>query len=573
MRRKGIFTILMAAFMVLAFSAMALAANNVRLTTTVPNIPKSTCYQAGTDTLEFDTGSAVAEMDVVQITLNNKVTLCKTINMFVAVNAPNVAVLETSADTPVATTGGTVNATGTANKQWGWLVKGAAGSQIITAQFRVRDTVAGLLDASAARVMLFSGTTPADKLLVKLFDSKIGVGTSLIYKQAPVPVVDTYFTAIIATDNILCIDTLTQDFPDEYVQNTPDSIPVLAINKLFFSGDYRIAHIMTAQTFDLVTCKGATCGNIPLGVPGQTGTCVAFNYETIGGTGLPYCSNHTANTGFLPKFVLQTSQPFDLVPYVVTAEILVNGVAGERGVYWSNIVPAYATSPTTLCGVGVAGGTFAGQTYLRGDGVTAAVPVAPITGNCAGVAAAAKAVKITTTSGALFVAGDLFFELNLPSFNYNLAEVNAGDVVSVRVTLTKGTCGTVSKDLCIGTFITSCPLFGAGAVRLCPYVTSLAAGDTYWDGIAVVNTGAVAGTVDLKAFKNDGTTSTFTTPSIAAGGMYVKLLSGIPWVGTTPVGVPAYITLQAAATIPAGSLDAFVMMADGANNSMGYLCR
>jgi len=578
MRRKGIFTILTAAFMVLAFSAVTFAANNVRLTTTVPNIPKSTCYQAGTDTLEFDTLTSIAEGDITQVTLNNKVTLCKTINMFVAVNAPASVVLETSADAPVVTTGGALAAPLAAGKQWGFLVKGTVGSQIITITLRVRDTVAGLLDPIAgARIMTFNGLTAADKMLLKLFDSKIGFGTSLIYKQAPVPVVDTYFTAVIATDNILCIDTLTQDFPDEYVQNTPDSIPVLPINKLFYSGDYRIAHIMTTQTFNLLTCKGATCGNIPLGFPGQNSTCVAFDYETIGGVAPnPYCSNHTANTGYLPKFVLQTSMPFDplgTTPFSVTAQILVNGVAGEHGVYWSSTLPTYNDSATTLCGLPLAVKALGATAYLRGDGITVPVPIAPIAGACAAVAAGAKAVSFTTAPAVLFAAGDLFFELNLPPFNYNLAEVNAGDVVSVRVTLSKGTCGAVTQDLCIGTFIATCPTTpAAGAALLCPYITSLAAGDTYWDGIAIVNTGAAAGTVDLKAFKNDGTTSTFTTPSIAAGGMYVKLVSAIPWVGTTPAGVPAYITLQASSTIPGGSLDAFVMMADGANNSMGYLC-
>jgi hypothetical protein len=406
---------------------------------------------------------------------------------------------------------------------------------------------------------------------MKLFDSKIGFGTSLIYKQAAVPVVDTYFTAIIATDNILCIDTLTLDFPDEYVQNTPDSIPVLAINKLFFSGDYRIAHIMTAQTFELETCKGATCGNIPFGTSGQSSTCAAFDYETLG-TGLNgYCSNHTASSGYLPKFILKSSQAFDLVPYVVTMEILVNGLTGERGVYWSNTAPTYKTSPTTTCATPVGAVGFAGQTYLRGDGVSAAVPVAPIAGNCAGVAAAAKAVKITTTSGALFIAGDLFFEINLPPFNYNLAEVAAGDVVSVRVTMTKGTCGTVTKDLCIGTFIATCPASASTGSCLVPFVSSLAAGDTYWNGLAVINTSTLAGSVNLTAYKKDGTTATATI-AVPANGMYSNMVSSIPWVGTAPIGVPAYIMVQST-NYSGANLDAFVMMADGTHNSMGYTCR
>jgi hypothetical protein len=355
------------------------------------------------------------------------------------------------------------------------------------------------------------------------------------------------------------------------------------VNKLYFSGDYRIAHIMAAQTFNAVTCKGVQCGNIALGsITGtQAATCVAFDYETIGTgssttVGNGYCTTHTADSGYIPKIILQTSQPFDptgLLPWSVTATILVNGVAGDHGVYWSNIAPLYNDSATTLCAPPAATKALGAVSYLAADGVTVPVPVAPILGNCAGVATGAKAVSFTTAPAVLFAAGDVFFELNLPPFNYNLASINVGDVVSVSVTLSKGTCGTVTQVYCIGTFGCPAGAVGPGAARLCPYVTSLAAGDDFWDGIAIVNTGATAGTVDLKAFKNDGTTATFTTPSIAAGGMYVSLVSSIGWTGTMPHGVPAYITLQASSTIPAGSLDAFVMMADGVNNSMGYLCR
>jgi hypothetical protein len=582
MRRKGIFTILMAAFMVLAFSAMALAANNVRLTTTVPNIPKSTCYQAGTDTMEFDTGTAINEGDVIQVTLNNKVTLCKALDMFITFNAGGAATtLETSADAPIATTGGTITAA-TGTGQWGFLVQGVKGSQIITVTLRKRDTVAFTLvplpAVPAVSVMMFTGNVAADKLFLKLFDGKFGFGASLIYTQL-LGVYNTGLTAITGPiTNILCIDTLTQDFPDEYVQNTPDSLPLFPINKLFFSGDYRIAHIMTAVDYSIVTCKGVACGNILLGSSTQTTSCVSFDYETIGTGANGYCSTHTALTGTVPKVILQSSQPYEVTSYGITADILVNGSLAAKGVYWSSTAPTYNASATSQCGALGTPATFAlpgAITYAYADGTSVGIaPRASGAYDCT-IAATAKATRWTmATAAGLFAAGQYYLNIDLPPFVYNLAEINPGDVVSIRLTLTKGTCGTVSKDLCIGTFIAACPTTpAAGAVSLCPYVTSLAAGDTYWDGIAVVNTGAAAGTVDLKAFKNDGTTSTFTTPSIAAGGMYVKLVSAIPWVGTMPVGVPAYITLQASSTIPAGSLEAFVMMADGANNSMGYLCK
>ena len=84
MRKKGIFTLLTTVCMVLAFATMTFAANQVVLKTTVPNIPKSTCYQAGTDSMEFDGGSKVREGDTIQFTLNNKVTVCKSLNFFLS---------------------------------------------------------------------------------------------------------------------------------------------------------------------------------------------------------------------------------------------------------------------------------------------------------------------------------------------------------------------------------------------------------------------------------------------------------------------------------------------------------
>jgi len=572
MRRKGIFTILAAVFMVLAFSAMAFAANQVFMKTTVPNIPKSTCYQAGTDTMEFDTLTTMQEGDVIEFTLNNKVTVCKEINYFVTF-ANTAGVLDLTGTLPVSTTAGALNAAA-AGQQWGFVVQAPVGSQVIRLTLRQVITGTGVLAADTNLRMTFTGVALTDKLVVKLFDGKTGVfATSGILKYTAA---NTYFTAVTAADNALCIDTLTQDYLGEYVQNTPNSIPELVGDKLNFSGDYTIAHIMNPQTYALVTCKGATCGNIVLGASGQASTCVAFDYETLG-TGLNgYCTNHTASTGYLPKFVIQTSQQFELVPYTVTAEILVNGVAGERGVYWSNTAPAYKTSATSTCGTPVGAVAFAGQTYYRGDGTTIAVPVAPIAGTCSGVAAAAKAVKFVTTAGALFAAGDFFFELNLPPFNYNLAEVNAGDLVEVKVTLAKTTCGTVTTlTLCMGTF--GCPPAAATTSSiLCPYVTSIANEPlpAYWNGLALTNTATIPVTVAITAYKGDGTSAT-ASASLDARQTKTLTVGALPWTGTAPAGVPAYLTATAsgASSVGATSLQGFIIMSNGGHDSMGYLCK
>jgi hypothetical protein len=578
MKRKSIFTILAAVFMVLAFSAMAFAANQVFVKTTVPNIPKSTCWQAGTDTFEFDSLTTMQEGDVITITLNNKVTICKALDFFVTLGT-TAGVLDLTGGLPASTTAGAITAA-VAGQQWGFVVQAPAGSQIITLTLRQVITATGVLAADANLRMTFTGTALTDKMVLKLFDGKTGVfATSGILKYTAA---NTYFTAVVAADNTLCIDTLTQDFPSEYVVNTPNSVPELVGDKLNFSGDYTIAHIMTAVDYSLVTCKGVACGNIVLGTGLQGTTCTSFDYETIGTGANGYCTSHTASTGYVPKLILQSSQAFEVTSYTITADILVNGSTAAKGVYWSSTAPAYvsaATSPCGALGVPATGALPGAITYAYADGTSVAIaPRAAGAYDCT-ITAVQKATRWAMASAAMFAAGQYYLQIDLPPFVYNLAEVNSGDVVTVRLTLTKGTCGSVVKDICIGTFgCTTAPAVITTATILCPYVTTLAAGDTYWNGIALTNTAAVDVTVALTAYKADGTTAT-ATQVVPAKGIVAKMVSGFTWTGTTPAGVPAYISATAsnATTSVAGTLNGFVMMSDSTtttdSNSMGYLCK
>ena len=161
-----------------------------------------------------------------------------------------------------------------------------------------------------------------------------------------------YDTIIVSADNALCIDTLTLDYQGEYVQNTPNSIPQNVAQKLNFSGDYTIAHIMAAASYNLVTCKGVQCGNIVLGDvdPDHKTVCPSITRpsETAAAT-------VTAPATPLSRDICHCSsssrrRPWRLRSIPSRREILVNGVAGEHGVYWSSTPPAYATSDTTLCG-------------------------------------------------------------------------------------------------------------------------------------------------------------------------------------------------------------------------------
>lgn len=568
MRRKGIFTLLTAVFMVLAFSAVTFAANQIVLKTTVPNIPKSVCYQAGTDTMEIDSLTQMREGDVIQFTLNNKVTVCKSLNMWLRI-APVGGALTTSADSPVAATGGSVNGVGTG--EWGFLIRATnadtAAGQIITLTLRLRDAATSTLAAIPAspNVMTYTGAALTDKMVVKLFDGKTVFAGSGFFKQAATPVANVYDTNIVAADNALCIDTLTQDYLEEYVQNTPDSILyATADTKMNFSGDYRIAHIMAEQTYNLYTCKGAVAGNIVMGTTSQSG-CTAFDFETAySATANGYCIDHVGSN----RFLLQSSQPFENTGYTMTMEILVNGVAGDHGVYFSGgaiNTLASSTFGAACSSAATATNALTVSAYLRADGATTATPIAM--SGCSSVLDANKAVKIITSSNNLGIAASsLFVWVDFPAFNYNLAEVKAGDVVSVKVTLAKSTCGSVGTwTIPVGTF--GCTYVSSG-VLLFPYFTSLTT-DAFWNGIAIINTGSTAGTANFTAYEKDGSVGSVASVAVPAKGMYVNLLESMPWVGTDLGGSQCYI--QVSSDFAA---DGFGMIAKpGTGESMGYLPR
>lgn len=583
MKRKGIFTILGAVFMVLAFSAMAFAANIVVMKTTVPNIPQSACYQAGTDTMEFDNGTTIREGDVIELTLNNGVTICKKIDMFLTL-ANTAGVLDITGAQPVSDPGaGTITAA-PAGLQWGFRIQGAIGSQIIRMTFGLITTATGVMPAAGATTMTYTAVgAPTDKMILKLWDGK-GVGTfatSGFQKSLPAtPAV--YDTAIVAGDNVLCINTLA--YSGEYVQNTPNSIPVNTAQKLSFSGDYVVAHILGSVTsFGIVNCK-ETLGRIEIGNVGTqaTDTCQYFDFELASPAASTngYCPVY--NVTLRNRLVVGTAGTFAPGNYRVKAQIIVerNGVAKAiPGVYWSNAGFGWVQSATlTTAGTGAC---FAGPaalggvyTYLRADGATAAAPIAPIVpavGSCsalttAGAASKASFVETDLTVPMAILAGQSYLYLDMPAFNYDLAEIAAGDVVKIKIWLLEEKCNSIElQPKTIGTF--GCDPASVSGTCLFPYFTSLQGGD-YWNGIAIINPSAVAGTVTLTAYQRDGSVATFTTPSIPARGLYVNLLENITWAGAVS-GESLYISVASGNFKPEG----FAMMANGAHDSMGYVCK
>lgn len=583
MKRKIIFNLLITVFSVFAFAGMAFAAQNVVLKTTVPDIPKSVCYQAGTDTWELDNNTVLTNGDVIQFSLSNNTTLCRSFDYYLRLHdglLANCAALNvsTAADPVTSTIPAWDNLVSTAfagGDDYGLLVKGVAGDQIFTMTVVERDTATGLITSANPFTLTFNAAWPSDVLIIKIFDEKFL--TPYFWQDdattVPVDYLDDSAMTFVAEDNAICIDTLTQDFQGEYVEATPDSLPAPAGVPLVFSGDYRIAHIVAIERTELSECKGAQVGHIRIGdtVAQAFDTCDAFDFE-IAGTGVPgngYCTDHN---GLNRLIIHSMDAPFILDNYELRLEILVNGLAGDRGVYFSNVNPLTEGDPTLVGACAAMPGVAIGlKAMFLADGVT------PSAGAAAGadctIAAAARAVILTTAGDPMnLVAGDDYMLINLPPLNYNLADINEGDVVTIRVTLNRLPCGTIGPfDITIGTF--GCDAIAVANWLLYPYFTNFDS-TAWWNGIVVDNLGAIAGTATLYLFEKDGDIGQAVV-AVDPQSQYVALLSNIAWTvavagGSGVIGdVSGYII-----ACTDFNTDGFAMIAnDNSGESMGYLPR
>jgi hypothetical protein len=162
MKMKKFLVIMVSVMSVLAFTGSAFAVNQVYLKTTVPNIPKSYCEQAGSITQEFQDGAELEEGDIIQFTLSNLTSLCKDIDFYlvlatanqmyhtsnarypVTVSQAGLNLLEIFTDATLATLDGNVGGL----YDVGFLVRGTAGSQLITLEL-VRRYMPGVGDVDA----------------------------------------------------------------------------------------------------------------------------------------------------------------------------------------------------------------------------------------------------------------------------------------------------------------------------------------------------------------------------------------------------------------------------------------
>jgi hypothetical protein len=339
MRRKRLMLIT-TIFAVFAMTGYAFAANQGFVNvTSEPVAQGSICAKAGGFSIEFDSGTTLTAGDQITIDLDLGVTLCKDIDLLIAPSASASGSGWTDFTTPAS--GGPVNAPNTnagPNISYNengivFLVTGNSGSARITVDILEPDVNGdGTLGndsgiSSSVSTLTVSGGTADDKLIVAFLGQHINGGftTPGIWSNTTM---SDYAEAATVAQNTICIDV--ESFTGTTVKGNMDSKGDVYT---FIPSNPQIAHIVAAGQFQLEECKDRSTGNIPIGETagqGSSETCDYFDNETNSG----FCSNvaHANN-----KLIIRSvNSAFDQVDYDVTVEILVNGVAGDNGVYFLN---------------------------------------------------------------------------------------------------------------------------------------------------------------------------------------------------------------------------------------------
>jgi hypothetical protein len=274
----------------------------------------------------------------------------------------------------------------------------------------------------------------------------------------------------------------------------------------------------------------------------------------------------------------------------VKMTILVNGQDGARGAYWSGdygnlatLAPAainfgnYASQVLACAAVpGIAGpDTFGPPTYYLSDGITVAAPDAGA--NCA----VTNKVTILKAPGPYIVVGTEgpYWVIDIPAIRIDPTVIAAGATVSVQIDLYDPTvptpiCPTCVECLCtcvIDVAIVDClggvPPPPVTTKLLFPYFTDLTDASGWWNGIALTNPTAAAGTCTLTANEKSGNVAT-TTVDVPAGGLYVGWLQNLTWLNATG-GLPVFVT----AVCDYVGATGFAMLSDYNGESMGYLAK
>jgi hypothetical protein len=569
MRNKKVYLVITAIFSMFLLVGTAFAGGTVELSVNDEPIQRyGTSEKAGSQTLKFLEGTVLNVGDQITMDLDIDVTNANAVDMEVSPGGDAANVVANRWDIA------TIPLSGAGISP----VQASAGGVIAQTgdgiYFRIRHIAGGvtvtidIMGTAGDSIEVLDATANQDYLELIFY----GQRTNAVFDTDGIWVANDadglYDDAAGVQDNTLCINVSQTEAG--FVKGHYDS----AGDVYVFSGagpDPTIAHMVPPTTVIFDPCKDREPGHIDIGdrVTQGSENCGAFDNEDAY-PGNRFCADHEAN-----DIVLQAAPSFAIGNYTLSFEILVNGQSGDNGVYWTNVAPT--SDGWTLKDDACAGpndDALPAPTYLLANGsAAAAVDLDPNVNECDVDPSARAVVMNIGTTNMNLTAGDDYLGFDLPSFNYDLDDITEGDVVSVLITINKVPCGILFTGTWeIGTF--GCTAPGVSNTILFPYFTNML-GDTYWDGIAIVNIGSTDGTATLTVYEADGDVATMTV-NVAANSMYVNLLSAMVSGMTLTTSVDGtlgnarnYIRVTTDFNV-----DGFAMMArSDTGESMGYLPR
>lgn len=531
--RKAI-TLIAVVCAVLLAGSTAMAANNVTTNVTSESIQKgSICSKAGGFSLRFDKGTVLMEGDRIEAKLPLGVTICTKGGFdlelsggnglpFAAADSATITGVDNSpvffSEDPVGLavdcliTGGVI-----------FRISGAEGGQFVFLD--VIGTTGGVDSVTV-------GADAGDTFTIRFFDQKtnpVNFGLALASGFAGIYVDDTtlagkqYTVAASVAQNTLCINVADPTFTATVVNASMDSKD----DKFtFVPSNPQIADIVNPQTIVQYVCKGDSPPNIILNEREEQDDCDS-EFDADGEDRIRTCNNDG-----IEVILRNATTPFALENYAIELEILVNGNTGSNGVFWAATdlsVEGHLDGLSACSGENDVEPTISKVLDAAGNAVTDAL------GSDNSCNVKAKAVKLVYAPSDLGLGVNqsaIYF--NIPRMAYDLDDVKAGDVVTVRITLSLPPCKTIGVvDVKWATL--GCPTSATSSTLLFPYYTALKGAD-WWNGMAISNTGSTDGTFTATVYEADGDVGTYTSPVVMAKRQWVALLSTIPFTKTSGSG-------------------------------------
>ena len=566
------------------FAGSASAANSIETAVTSTNIGLgSECGLTSPVTFTFDADTVLTEGEEFTITLplqvGASVSSCKDIDIVLA-NRGDITI------TPAGVAAGTGLAVADIPAANAPITSTAAPAVVGDPIFRITGTDGGqiiklaMLDtgAAAGSITVAAGAS----LSIELFKQKVNAASVVAgadpYANNTMWLDDPNTSGLQYTeslnkpeDNAFCIDV--SNWPASVVQVSLDSNEQAKYT--YTQTNKKIAAIVAGNAYSQTTCKDAKAGIIRMGDPQQVGAnvCGVFTNNTgpdLAAFGLGYCDN-SSQKNFVDFAVANGIEAGD---YTVTLEILVDGAAGDNGVYFAAGATSKIDEMTAGCTAGVINDFHGamGPASLKLANGKDATPADMDVNGCDLTKDTGKAIIANYDVTLVGAANSKSLRTEIPSLIYTAASND--QKVEVKVSLTKKPCGVVAEAKWdVGTFGERCDVKGQGTF---PYFA--APGGSFWNGLAVVNYSDAAGDVKLTIYEADGDVGEATV-NVAANSMFVNTLRNMILVdgiftqtgGTGTLGDSRSYIVMNSTTI---SIDGFSMIANNATGeSMGYLPR